>query len=376
MILPVIIAGGIGSRLWPLSQIHRPKQFLSLLESGDESFSSVTNNDEIRNKLTMLQMTIERLNGLQTLPPIIICNEKHRFIVAEQVRQLGIKPSAIILEPEGRGTAPAVALASIYVKNNFDQRQNKPILLVLPADHAINNLSAFHQSIKQANDYAKENHIATFGIVTKSAETRYGYIERGQKAKQGKGYKINAFVEKPLLKKAKEYVDSGQYFWNSGMFMFTSECYLHQLENLQPKIFLACTNAMKSINSDEDFIRLNKQEFLESPNISIDYAIMEHLCHSKHKVDEAFVIPLDADWSDLGNFKALWEYSEKDQNQNHIRGNVKTVKTNNCLVFSKDKLVTTVGVDNLVIVDTENALLVANLNTLDEIGLVVKKLEK
>ena len=339
MILPVILAGGYGTRLWPLSRQDHPKQFLSF-------------NDE----LTLFQQTVIRLNGINCDPPLLICNEEHRFIAAEQMRQLDIEHGGIFLEPAGRNTAPAITLAAlhaldIYTKENETNVNIKddPLLLVLAADHVIENVDAFQLVVKQAAVLAKQGKLVTFGIVATSAETGYGYIKRGKKANvsneklyaNGEGkeeaFFVECFVEKPDLVKATKYVESGEYYWNSGMFMFKASRYLEILKQFNPDIVMACNKAMQVQNVDMDFVRVDKQAFMDCPSDSIDYAVMEPL--TKTTDSEVVVIPLDAGWNDIGSFKALWEMSGQDEHNNAIRGDVKTVDTNNCLIMSDDKLI-------------------------------------
>ena len=347
MFIPVIMAGGSGSRLWPLSRSMFPKQFLVL-------------ND--KNNLTMLQSTIERIDGMSTLEPIIITNEQHRFIVAEQLREYDIK-SRIILEPAGTNTAPAIALAAFEaVKYGED-----PILLILAADHVVLDKEAFQQSIKHALVQAELGYLVTFGIVPTSRETGYGYIHRGREIDKN-AYKVEQFVEKPSLEIAEKYIASGDYYWNSGCFMFKASSYLNELKQFSPEIYDICEKATKKMLKDIDFIRVDENEFLKCPDDSVDYAVME-------KTDKGIVVPMDAGWSDVGSWSALWDVSDKDQNQNSYRGDVIMKNTSNCYIYAPNKLVAAVGLDNIVIVDTKDAVLVADKSRVQEVKQVVEQLK-
>jgi mannose-1-phosphate guanylyltransferase len=356
MILPVIMAGGSGTRLWPLSRKNHPKQFLSL-----------------NGELTMLQQTISRLKGLNNSPCMLICNEEHRFIAAEQVRQLHVEHSGIFLEPIGRNTAPAIALAALKALENT-QDGEEPILLVLAADHVIDDESAFQNSVKQAFSHAQNDKLVTFGIVAKGPEIGYGYIKRGDELDNECGFTVNEFVEKPNLETAKQYVESGEYYWNSGMFMFKASRYLDELIEHSPDIFNACKKAMQIQNQDADFIRVNKEAFMSCPDDSIDYAVMEPLCRVEDNND-VVVVPLDAGWNDIGGFSALWQISEKDDNGNAFKGDVYSIDTQNTLVHSDDKLVTTVGIDDLVIINTRDAVLVAHRDAAQQVKSIVNQLK-
>lgn len=345
MILPVIMAGGSGTRLWPLSRGNYPKQFLTL--SGE---------------YTMLQSTLNRLDGLTHSPAMLICNEEHRFIAAEQVRQLGVKHSGIFLEPVGRNTAPAIALAAFKAIESGED----PLLLVLAADHVIEDTTAFQHSVNQAAALASEGKLVTFGIVGNKPETGYGYIKRGEQYQTG--FVVNSFVEKPDAATAEEYIASGDYYWNSGMFLFKASRYLDELKAYRPDIYDACEQAMQVQNDDMDFVRVDKAAFEACPDESVDYAVMEH-------TKDAVVVPMDAGWSDVGGFAALWEVSEHDENGNAFSGDVKAVDTKNTLVFGEDKLVATVGVEDLVIVNTKDAILVAHKDESQKVKAIVQQLK-
>ncbi|MDC9522782.1 mannose-1-phosphate guanylyltransferase/mannose-6-phosphate isomerase [Pseudoalteromonas sp. Angola-31] len=344
-LLPIIMAGGSGTRLWPLSRGNYPKQFLTL--SGD---------------YTMLQSTLNRLDGLVHSPPMLICNEEHRFIAAEQVRQLGVDHSGIFLEPVGRNTAPAIALSAFKALENGED----PLLLVLAADHVINDTGAFQQSIIQAATLAEQGKLVTFGIVGDKPETGYGYIKRGEQYQTG--FLVERFVEKPNKTTAQNYIKSGDYYWNSGMFLFKASRYLDELKAFRPDIYATCNKAMQVQNDDMDFVRVDKAAFEACPDESIDYAVMEH-------TKDAVVVPMDAGWSDVGGFAALWEVSPQDENGNVFKGDVKAVDTKHTLVFGADKLVATVGVEDLVIVNTKDAVLVAHKDKSQHVKAIVQQLK-
>jgi len=349
MILPVIMSGGSGSRLWPLSRALHPKQFLSL----------------VGNK-TLLQETINRLNN-DCLDPIIICNNEHRFIVAEQLRENGTIASDIILEPMGRNTAPAIALAALSAMNNGED----PLLLVLAADHAIKDINAFQLAVDNATKFAMNDKLVTFGIVPTHAETGYGYIKQGasQQVQDAVGFDVACFVEKPNLDSATSYIESGEYLWNSGMFMFKASRYLAELEKYSPAILNICRKAFEQSTQDLDFTRIRVDVFEQCPDDSVDYAVMEH-------TNAAVVIPLSAGWSDVGSFSSLWEVGGKDQQGNVIQGDVLSTNTTNSYIYAAHKLVTTVGVDNLVIIETKDAILVANKDQVQDVKTIVKKLKE
>lgn len=342
--IPVILSGGSGTRLWPLSRRHYPKQFLPL----------VTEN-------TMFQETWCRLNGLASLsPPIIVCNEDHRFMVAEQMREIGTHPEAIILEPMGKNTAPAVALAALLADPH-------EILLVLPSDHVISDVFRFQESVKYAEQLAQQNYLVTFGIVPTHPETGYGYIKRA--SLQGDACAVAAFVEKPDAQTAQIYLDSGEYLWNSGMFAFKADIFLQELAKFNPKMLEICQKAIVTQQRDIDFVRIDSEIFATCPSDSIDYAVME-------KTDRAMVISLDAGWNDVGSWSALWDVTHKDNQGNAIRGDVITVDTHNSFIYSENKLVTTIGVDDLVIIETDDAVMVAPKHRVQDVKLMVDQLKQ
>lgn len=340
------MCGGSGTRLWPLSRALFPKQFLPLV-----------------NDTSMLQDTLKRLPN-NCSDPVFICNEEHRFLVAEQVRQLSLSQGTILLEPEGRNTAPAVALAAL----NALKKDEDAILLVLAADHVIKNTEAFHQVVSQASVAAEEGKLVTFGIVPTHAETGYGYIKKGEQQKDST-FKVAQFVEKPDEATAISYLASGEFLWNSGMFLFKASRYIEELAKYRPDILEQCQQAMTDVEYDLDFLRPNKTAFLACANESIDYAVME-------KTDAAVVIPLDAGWSDVGSYSALWEVCEKNEDKNVLKGDVIAHQTTNSYIHSQNKLITTIGVDNLVIIDTPDAVLVANKDKVQEVKQIVEQLKK
>ncbi len=349
MILPVIMAGGTGSRLWPLSREFYPKQFLTV--SGEQS---------------MLQQTVSRLEGLSHQPPLLICNEEHRFIAAEQMRQADLKHNGIILEPVGRNTAPAIAIAALQALAHADNGDD-PILLILAADHLIDDTAAFHRAVEKALPFAKQERLVTFGIVPTSPETGYGYILAGDN--EGDAFTVSQFVEKPDLATAEKYVASGDYYWNSGMFLFRAARYIEALKKHQPAILTACEKAMAATVPDMEFIRVDRQAFEQCPDDSIDYAVME-------KTDDAMVVPMDAGWSDVGSWSALWDVADKDDCQNVTKGDVIAVDTSNSYLHSESKLIASVGIANLVVVETKDAILVADKDKVQNVKTVVNQLKR
>ncbi|KAA1143147.1 mannose-1-phosphate guanylyltransferase/mannose-6-phosphate isomerase [Citrobacter portucalensis] len=347
MIIPIIMAGGSGTRLWPLSRSLYPKQFLSLT-----------------NENSLLQETLKRLDGLNCLPPVIVSNNEHRFIVAEQLRQFGVDDFQIILEPVGRNTAPAVALAALKALELHGDHH----MLVLAADHAIQDIEAFHAAVLAAEQESVDNKLVTFGIVPTKPETGYGYIKKGEQVKNSV-FKVNSFVEKPDLETAKNYLEQKCYLWNSGMFMFKASVYLDELKKFRPDILAACKESLSSASTDLDFIRLNSDVFAECPDESIDYAVME-------KTQDCVVIPLDAEWSDIGSWTSLWEISEKDEHENVSHGDVINYNSRNNYIYSEGSLISTVGVNNLIIVQTKDALLVAQQDNVQDIKKIVEILKK
>ena len=343
---PVILAGGTGSRLWPKSRAALPKQFLAL--TSDK---------------TMIQETVMRLAGVDALPPSIICNEEHRFLVAEQMRQINIDNSDILLEPVGRNTAPAIALAALHATANGED----PTLLVLAADHLIQDSATFQAQIKQAQILAEQGKLVTFGIVPTQPHTGYGYIKAG--AAMGNGFAVSQFVEKPDMDTATQYVNSGEYFWNSGMFMFKASVFLKALELHAPEMFTVCSKAIAQTEKDLDFIRISEDIFATCPSDSIDYAVME-------KTADAAMVTLDAGWSDVGSWSSLWETGKKDSSGNVSIGDTLLESTTNSYVNAEDCLVSVIGLDDVVVVQTKDAVMVANKKNSEQIKAVVNHLKK
>jgi mannose-1-phosphate guanylyltransferase len=346
LLTPVILAGGSGTRLWPLSRQLYPKQFLPLLGVK-----------------TLLQQTIERLQGLDCQAPIVVCNEEHRFLAAEQLRQTGIDDGAIILEPVPKNTAPAIALAA----HEALRRDEEAMLLVLPADHLIEDTASFHAAVKKALAAAKEGNLVTFGIVPHRPETGYGYIRRGREQSK-EVFSVLAFVEKPDEATAKEYLKTGEYYWNSGMFLFGAKDYLEELERHAPDMADSCEKAFSRVKKDLDFLRIDEKAFATCPKDSIDYAVME-------KTKKAMVVPLDAGWNDIGSWASLHDVCPKDENKNCVTGDVLTEDTENCLVRSESRLVAAAGLKDVIIVETKDAVLVIHKDSAQDIKTLVEKLE-
>lgn len=346
-LIPVILSGGAGTRLWPLSREMYPKQLLALT-----------------GKLTMLQDTVTRLAGISgASAPIIVCNEAHRFTVAEQIRALGAKPAAILLEPAGRNTAPAVALAALQAL----QIDPEATLVVAPADHVIRDARAFQAAALVAARLADDGKLVTFGIVAHSPETGYGYIHRGEG--QGPAFPVEQFTEKPPLDLATQFVASGDYYWNSGMFVFKASRYLSELAAFAPDILEAARAAFNSAQSDLDFVRIAKSEFEKCRSESIDYAVME-------KTRDALVLPLDAGWSDVGSWSSLFDALPADEDGNVLQGDVLVHDTHDCYVHSTSRLVAAVGMDDHIIVETKDAILVAPKGRVQDVKDLVAMLKK
>jgi mannose-1-phosphate guanylyltransferase/mannose-6-phosphate isomerase len=346
MLIPVLLSGGVGSRLWPVSREGRPKQFLPMAGQG-----------------SMLQQTQRRLEGFDTAPPIVVCNEAHRFLVAEQLRELGVEAGRIVLEPEGRNTAPAIALAALTALESDPDAQ----LLVLPADHYIADGAAFHAAVATAMGLAADNRLVTFGVVPGSPETGYGYVRCGGELGDSAA-ELAEFVEKPDLATAEQYLAAGNYLWNSGMFLFRADRYLEALARHRSDIDAACRAAMAEAEADMDFLRPGRDAFLASPSDSIDYAVMEH-------TDAGAVVPLDCGWSDIGAWSALWDIGQKDAAGNVIAGDVLLDDTRDSYVHSESRLVTTTGIEGLVVVETADAVLVADRERVQNVKNLVKSLQ-
>ena len=340
------MAGGAGSRLWPLSRQLNPKQFLAL--TGER---------------TLLQATLDRLEGLEVTAPVLICNDEHRFIAAEQLRQAGVDGAEILLEPVGRNTAPAIALAALRAT----EQGGDPLLLVLAADHAMQDDAAFRESVQRAVPLAEAGHLVTFGVVPSAPETGYGYIERGA-VLDGGGYAVARFVEKPDAATAQTYFDGGDYYWNSGMFLFRASRYLEELECFEPEMLAACRDALSGGQRDLDFVRVANEAFAACPADSIDYAVME-------RTEAAAMVALDAGWSDIGSWSALWAIAERDGDDNSLRGDVVTHDVRGTLIHADHRLVAAVGVNDLVVVETKDAVLVAHKDRVQDVKKVVERLK-
>lgn len=349
MFTPVILAGGSGSRLWPLSRQNFPKQFLAL---------------DSRDQATMLQRTLARLDGLEHSHPIIVSNENHRFIVAEQLRVAELKCRRIILEPLARNTAPAIALAALEAMADGED----PVLLVLPSDHTIGDNAVFRDAVQAAAKLSEQGRLVTFGITPSRAETGFGYIECGASIAEN-AFSIAAFREKPCQQIALEYLASGKHLWNSGMFMFRASVFLAELQAQHPDMVAACRTALQHAEQDRDFLHVPATEFSQCPTESVDYAVME-------KTAAGAVVPLNAGWDDLGSWSAIWDAGPHDADQNCISGDVVAIDTSNSLIQSHHRLVTTVGLDDVIVIETRDAVLVANKKDAQQVKKVVERLKQ
>ena len=351
-LVPVILCGGTGTRLWPLSRASYPKQYWALAGRGED---------------TLLQQTHQRLEGLAKLaPPLLICNEDHRFIVAEQMRQIGVEPAAILLEPVGRNTAPAVAVAALKAT----ARGEDPLLLVLAADHVIQDAARFRATVEAGMAAAEAGQLVTFGIVPTAPETGYGYIEAAQSlAGASAPVPIARFVEKPDRATAEQFLATGRFTWNSGMFLFKASAILAELERLAPDVVSACRSALEHDAADLEFLRLEREAFAGCPNVAIDVAVME-------RTDRGAVLALEAGWSDVGSWSALWETAaERDEAGNVLRGRVISEGSRNCYLRSEHRLVVGLGVEDLVVVETDDVVLVAHRDRAQDVKSVVNQLE-
>lgn len=346
---PVILSGGSGTRLWPLSRAALPKQMLPL--ASDHS---------------LLQDTVTRLTDMPEMArPLMVCNVEHRFMIAEQMRQIDAPPRAIVLEPVGRNTAPAIAVAALMLSRDDPDA----LMLVLPADHLIRDIAAFHAAIRTAADAAQNGHLATFGIVAATPETGYGYIRKGAVLADTAGaHLVAAFVEKPDLKTAEAYVKAGDYYWNSGMFLFKAADYLNELQTLRPDILDASRAALDAATLDLDFVRLDPAAFEACPSESVDYAVMEH-------TQCAAVVPADMAWNDIGAWSALWNVAEKDADGNATRGDVMLENARNNFVRAETRMVALLGVSDLVVVETADVVLVAQKDQVQDVKKLVDRLK-
>ena len=354
---PVILCGGSGTRLWPLSREQYPKQLLAL--AGDD---------------TLLQATARRVDkslataGRKVLAPIVVANEDYRFITAEQLRQAGVVPAAIVLEPVGRNTAPALTLAALVAL----QADDDPVMVVMPADHVITGIEAFRAAVTQAGSHAEAGKVVTFGIRPTSPETGYGYIRAGKALGGQDGVReIAAFTEKPDSATARTYVASGEHFWNSGIFILRASVWLRELGARRPEMVQACRAAFEARTPDRDFLRIGKDAFAGCPADSIDYAVMEKLPEGL-----GVVIPLDAGWSDVGAWDALWQLGSKDADNNVLQGDVVTVETRDTLAIAQSRLLALVGLEDAVVVETPDAVLVAHMDNMQQVKDVVARLKR
>ena len=348
MIHPVILSGGSGTRLWPMSRTLYPKQLLTLL--GRES---------------LLQQTVRRIVERETFaPPLLVANEEHRFIIAEQLREIAVVPRALLLEPVGRNTAPAACLAALALT----ETEPDPLMLLMPSDHMIVDVDAFVDAIGRAAAAAQAGALVSFGIAPERAETGYGYIRRDGELDGVKGvFAVAEFVEKPGPEQAEKYIESGEHSWNSGIFLFPARVYLDELERLRPDMVAACRQALATAQRDSDFIRLGKDAFSTCAADSIDYAVMEH-------TRRAAVVPVSMGWSDVGSWDALWEMGSKDQHGNSLEGNVVAEETRNCYLRSEAGLIAAIGIEDLVVVATDDAVMVAPRNRTQEVRKLVARL--
>ena len=347
---PVILSGGSGTRLWPMSRAHYPKQFLPLTSER-----------------SLLQEAVTRVAGDKRFAaPLFVANDEHRFILAEQVRALDVKPMAIVLEPFGRNTAPAVAVAAIALTAS----EPDALMLVMPSDHAISDLKAFYGAIDRAAAAARAGKLVTFGVEADRPETGYGYIKRGAPLKGVEGvFELGAFVEKPDKARAERYLKAGDYSWNSGIFLFPAALYLAELQRLAPDTVAACRKALSAAKRDIDFLRLDKDAFAKCDNKSIDYAVMEHTSH-------AAVVPVSMGWSDAGTWDALWRLSLQDENQDVRVGDVVAEDTKRSYLRAEHGMLVTLGVEDLIVISTADAVMVAHRNRAEDVSTLVKRLQR
>ena len=349
LIHPIILSGGTGSRLWPLSRSLFPKQLLAL--AGEHS---------------LIQDTVLRARGADFAPPLIVCNTEHRFLIAEQMRQAGIAPQGIVLEPVGRNTAPAAAIAALLVAD----QNPESLMLLMPADHIVRNRTAFLQAVDRAAAAARQDHLVTFGIAPDSPETGYGYIRRGAAlAGLTDSFAVARFVEKPDTATAASYVASGDYSWNSGMFLFKASVFLAELERLEPEMLAHCREALAKGGKDLDFFRLDSTTFAQAKAISIDYAVME-------RTSKAAVVPVEMGWNDIGSWEALWATAQRDTSGNATKGDVLHHGTRNSYLRSEGPLVAAVGIEDVVVVATQDAVLVSHKSACQDVKRIVEQLEK
>jgi mannose-1-phosphate guanylyltransferase/mannose-6-phosphate isomerase len=345
---PVILAGGAGSRLWPVSREFYPKPLLPMFGSN-----------------SLLQDTATRLDRIGGAGrPLFVCNEEHRFLVAEQLRKLGKECDAIILEPAGRNTAPALTVAALYLVDEDPDA----MMVVMPADHVIPDQAAFSLAVERGAKLAEKGYLVTFGVQSDKPETGYGYIRRGEELEGSGVFRVDRFVEKPDLGTAQEYIDSGDYYWNSGIFLLRADRWLDEVGRFRPNILEACRRAMAGSKQDSDFVRVDKSAFMSSPSDSIDYAVMEN-------TDRAAVVPLKTAWSDVGCWSAVWDISQRDDAGNVAKGDVLVHDSRNSLLYAEKRCVAAVGLDEVIVVETADAVLVADKNRCQEVKTIVDQLK-
>ncbi len=364
-LIPVILSGGTGTRLWPLSLPHEPKQFLNLGVSSDDQAS----RSLIQETVCRLDRLTRQIEGIKVSEPLVVCNEAHRFLVSEHMRAIHHKPLSIILEPAGRNTAPAVAIAALKAM----ETDPDALLLIMPSDHLIQNQTAFYEAIEKALSPAQSGDLMTFGIVPDSPRTGYGYIQKGQPLGENGVYQIKQFVEKPDREKAEDYLASGDYFWNSGIFLFRADVFLRELKTYNEPMLLACQQAFSQGHEGEDYTHLDSNSFLQSPSDSIDYAVME-------KTENAGVVPVDMNWNDVGSWQSLWDIGKKDHQQNVVKGQALLESTHGCLVYnqghSDEKPLVLIGVSDLILVHTDDAMLVCHRNAEQKVKAVSSQLNQ
>jgi mannose-1-phosphate guanylyltransferase / mannose-6-phosphate isomerase len=349
LVYPVILSGGAGTRLWPLSRALRPKQLLPL--ASDKS---------------MLQETVRRVTGAGFGAPMIVCNAQHRFMIAEQMREIGVQPLAIVLEPEGRNTAPAVTAAAVLLA----AQDPEAVMLVLPSDHVISDVEGLHRSVRTALAAAGGGSLVTFGIRPNRAETGYGYIRRGTSYAGLDGcFRVDQFVEKPDLATAESYVKNEEYSWNSGMFVFPVATFLAEVERLKPDLLDACRRSVNKASQDLDFVRLDADAFAEAESISVDYAVME-------QTEKAAVVPLNIGWNDVGSWSALWDISARDGDGNVFLGEALALDARNCYIRGDGNLVAAIGVEDLIIVATDDVVLVVPRDRAQDVRQIVSEVER
>ena len=352
-IIPIILCGGTGTRLWPLSRRSFPKQFLSLNDNDNK---------------TLLQKTQERLASIKNIhKPLLICNEEHRFIVAEQMREINISPWKILLEPSGRNTSAAISLGALLALENY----KNPNLLILSADHDIKDTKKFVTTIHKGLRYSDKGRLVTFGVIPDCPETGYGYIEaeKSLSIKEIFGENISRFIEKPNQKLAEKLIKDKKYTWNSGIFLFKAKTIINEIEKFEPKINQYCLESLKNSEKDLDFLRINQSFFEKCPNISIDVSVME-------KTQLGTVLPLNVGWSDIGSWESVWKLSSKDFNGNCFKGNVLTKNTSNCLINSESRLLVGIGIKELIVIETKDATLIAHKSQSQEVKKLVDELKE